>query len=203
MPFYSTMAIIATQDNVSANYATNTWWCEADDLTALQSFHDELVTFYTTVDDMFSNLVRGVNGLELTSYLRTDPEPRPPVLTTMANLSPLGGAPLPTEVSLVMSFQGDRMAGVPQARRRGRVYLPFMGEDDNHTDGRPTTAQVTMVANAGDALLTASTAATDWTWLVYSAVEPGYTIITNGWVDNEWDTQRRRGRPATIRTTFS
>jgi hypothetical protein len=203
MPFYSTMAIVKTVDNVLANYATNTWWCEADDLTALQDFHDELVTFYQAIDGGMSNLVGTTNALELTSYLRTDPMPRPPVLTTNATLTPGGGAPLPTEVSLCLSFQGSRMAGVPQSRRRGRVYIPFFGESGNDTDGRPTSGIVGTLAAAGDALLTASGAAATWSWVVYSEVEPGYTVVLNGWVDNEWDTQRRRGRPFTSRTVFS
>jgi len=82
------------------------------------------------------------------------------------------------------------------------VYLPFFGETGNDTDGRPTPAMVTALAAAGGALLTASTAAATWAWLTYSTVAPGYTQVVNGWVDNEWDTQRRRGRAATSRTTF-
>lgn len=203
MPFYTTQAIIRTADNVEANYATNTWTCEADDLTALQLFHDELVDFYEEMDSFFSPLVATTNGLNLVSYLNTDPKPRPPVLMTNANLTVGSADPLPTEVALVLSFQGDKMAGVPQSQRRGRIFLPFLAEGHNGSDGRPNSAIVSALATAGDNLLTASTSAPTWTWLVYSAVAPGYTVITNGWVDNEWDTQRRRGRIATSRTTFS
>lgn len=203
MSFYRTQATIATTDNLVANYATNTWHFEADDLVALGDVHVALTSFYTTIDDLFSSLVRTTNGLTLTSYDMADPEPRPPVLTTTANLNPAAGNPLPTEVSLVMSFQAIRQAGVPQSWRRGRIYLPFLGEDDNHTDGRPTAAAVTALAQAGDDLLAAATADPLWQWVIYSTVAPGWSTVNNGWVDNEWDTQRRRGRRATSRTTFS
>jgi len=202
MPFFSSTATIKTVDNTVANFATNRWHFEADDLTALALAHAALVTFYQAVDTYFSNLVLGLNGLEITAYNDLDPTPRPPVLTTVATIVPSAGVPLPPEVSLCLSFQGTRLAGTPQAQRRGRVYLPFFGETGNDTDGRPTPAMVTALAAAGGALLTASTAAATWAWLTYSTVAPGYTQVVNGWVDNEWDTQRRRGRAATSRTTF-
>jgi hypothetical protein len=202
MPFYFTHAVIRTADNVAANYATNRWWVEADDLTALGDWHTNLSFLYGAMDGFWSNQVAASSNLILTSYNNLDPEPRPPVLENTYNVTPVGTAGLPPEVSLCLSFQGDRMAGVPQARRRGRIYFPFLTSNSNGTDGRPTSTIVDALRDAGDALLTASSSATDWTWVVYSAVEPGYTVITNGWVDNEWDTQRRRGRPPTSREVY-
>ncbi len=202
MPFYFTQATIATADNVAANFATNTWSVDADDVTALGLFHTALDTFYQTVDAYISNLARIANGLELTSYARADPTPRAPVLTNFYTLGPVGSAPLPPEVSLCVSFQGPKVSGQPQARRRGRIYLPFMDEANNGVDGRPSSAMVTAIAGAAGTLLAASNAATTWTWEVFSTVSGGNVTITEGWVDNEWDTQRRRGRKATARTTF-
>lgn len=203
MPKYNSVAIIKTADNVEANYATNTWHFDADDLTALALCHAALATFYQALDAYMSNLVKTTDGLEVTSYAMADTKPRAPVLTSLTTLAPAGSAPLPTEVALCLSFQGVRSSGAIQSRRRGRVYLPFFDETSNFTDGRPASAFVTAVAGMGQTLLNASDSAGTWTWETYSTVEPGWVPVDNGWVDNEWDTQRRRGRPYTSRVTFS
>lgn len=204
MPTYRTQAVIATADNVSANFATNTWHVLAPDLTELALWHSALVTFYQTVDNYMGNLVRGSDGLLLKSYDLADPSPRAPVLTFEADLTPVAGTPLPPEISLVMSFQAPQESGISQARRRNRIYLPFIVDSTNDTGGRPSAALVTALANAGDALLTASGPTSgDWQWVVYSPTDDAIDVVDNGWVDNDWDIQRRRGRPATSRTLFS
>lgn len=203
MPFYTVQVTIPTADNTAANYASNTWHFEADDLTALQLCFNALKTFYNTMTGSMSSMVRQT-GWEFKGYDDSDPMPRYPVLTETWSLTGApSGAPAPPEVALCLSFQGDKTSGVPQARRRGRIYFPYVDASTIHTDGRPTTGLTSTLNAAGDALLTASLAAASWAWMVFSVVSPGYTSVTNGWVDNEWDTQRRRGRKATARDVFS
>lgn len=203
MPFYTTQVTIPTVDNDVANFATNRFHFEADDLTALALCHGQLQTFYNSWRPRMSDLARQ-NTWTIKSYDDTDPEPRAPVLETIFNLTTApAGAPLPPEVSLCLSFQGSRQSGVPQARRRGRVYLPFITAASNDTTGRPSAAAITVAQGMGQALLTASDAAATWSWLTFSAVAPGYAQVTDGWVDNEWDTQRRRGRRYTSRSLFT
>ncbi len=202
MPTFRTQVTIRTADNISANFATNTWHCLAPDLVELALWHSALTTYYQAVDVRMSTVVGTTNALQMKSYDLADPEPRAPVLTFAANLSP-SGAPLPTECSLVMSFQAAQSSGIPQARRRNRVYLPFFNTGSNFTDGRPAGAVLTDVTNAGAALLAASGPSSgDWQWIVYSPTDNQFDLVDNGWVDNEWDTQRRRGRAATSRVTF-
>lgn len=202
MPFYQVMCTIPTVNNVNADYATNTFFFEADDLTALGLVFDELEAFYSGLVTFFSDQVRQ-NNHELKAYAMLDPEPRAPVLERTWSLpSAPSGNGLPPEVALCLSFQGDRMSGVPQARRRGRVYIPFPDAALTVAPGIPNSTAINTVMTVGDTLLDASDAAATWTWVVYSRVEPGYTVITNGWVDNAWDTQRRRGRVPTVRTVF-
>lgn len=204
MPDYITTAIIKTADNVAANYATNTFHFHADDLTALQLAHNSLVTFYNAIDTNFSDLVNvAANGLEIVSWDFDASPPRAPVLRTFGTLAGVSIGPLPTEVSLCISFQGTRISGVPQARRRGRIYIPFLQEGANDATARPSSGLVTSLATAAQALLTASDAAATWAWEIWSAAGPGFVTVVDGWVDNEWDTQRRRGRKATSRTTFT
>lgn len=204
MPYYTSQAIVKTLDNVQANFATNTWHFFADDVAALGSAHTALLAFYAAVDQYMSALVSGAAGsIEIVAYNDEDAPPRAPVLRTTSFLVPGTGDPLPTEVSLCVSFQGSRLSGVPQARRRGRIYLPFMNEANNAADARPSTGLVVGVVAGAQGLLSASDAAASWNWVTYSTVAPGYATVTDGWVDNEWDTQRRRGRSSTSRTTFT
>lgn len=202
MPLYRTQVSINTADNIAANFATNTMHVFAPDLVELALWHSALVTFYQSIDIHFSNLVRASDGVTMKSYDLSDPEPRAPVLTFDGNLT-VGGSPLPTEVSLVMSFQAPRSSGINQARRRNRIYIPFISQASMGTDGRPSAACVSAIVTAGGDLLAASgPTSADWQWMVYSPSDDDYDLVDNGWVDNEFDTQRRRGRQATSRSTF-
>lgn len=202
MPNYRTQVTIQTADNLSANFATNTWHCAAGDLTELGLWHAALTTFYTTVDGEMSDLVKQTGGLQMKSYDLADPEPRAPVLTAGANLS-TAGAPLPTECALVLSFQAVKQSGVPQARRRNRVYLPFLKATNNDSTGRPSATLISAVDGAATTLLAASGGGgASWVWTVYSPTDNLMEEVNDGWIDNEWDTQRRRGRKATSRSVF-
>lgn len=205
MPFYRFQQSIQTADNVAANYATNTFHFFADDVAALSGVVTAVAAFYNGLSDRFSSLVRQ-NGHTYKIYDLADPEPRAPVLEGGWNFTVApASTPMPPEVSLCMSFQATKQSGVPQARKRNRIYLPFIRVDQQNTDGRPTAAMVTDLALAGDALLAASDAATTWIWSIFSTIIPinAAPPVNNGWVDNEWDTQRRRGRVAVSRTIFN
>jgi hypothetical protein len=149
------------------------------------------------------------NGHTVTVYDMDDPEPRAPIDTHTFNLpaNPTGD-PLPGEVALCLSFQAATQSGQPQARRRGRVYIGRL-DTQSMSSGRPDTALQQDVALAGQALLDLSDTEADWSWVVYSptlaaAGDPTpYNVVTNGWCDNAYDTQRRRGLLPTSRTTFS
>lgn len=141
-------------------------------------------------------------GHTLTAYDMADPEPRVPIWEVgwTFDAAPSGNA-LPTEVALCVSFQASKVSGSPQARRRGRLYLgPF--EDAVNTDGRPGSSFVTGAAN-GLKAFAEDLAAGFCSLLVYSRVdEIGRTAI-NGWVDNAFDTQRRRGLDPTVKTAVT
>jgi hypothetical protein len=53
------------------------------------------------------------------------------------------------------------------------------------------------------ALQAAFTALTlDTTWSVWSEANQTASPVRDGWVDDAWDTQRRRGLDSSARTTF-
>lgn len=200
---YNVQVVIPTADNLLANFATNTWHFTTVTEPDLEDVFDALEDFYNDMNTYMSTMVRQT-GWVFKAYDIDDPEPRAPVLTRTWDLtSSVTGAPLPPEVSLCLSFQATKVSGTPQARRRGRVYLPFLDTGTMGTDGRPTPTVVTNIASYGADLLAASVASTDWEWIIYSRVAPGIASVADGWVDNEYDTQRRRGRAATSRTTFT
>jgi len=205
MPLYRFQQSIQTVDNVAANYAINTFHFFADDVTALSGVVTAVTAFYNGLSDRLSSLTRQ-NGHTYKIYDLADPEPRAPVLEGGWNFTTApSGSPLPPEVSLCMSFQASKASGVPQARKRNRIFFPFIRATECGTDGRPTPAFVTDLAAAGDTLLASSDAATTWAWQIFSTIVPlnASPPVNNGWVDNEWDTQRRRGRVAVSRTVFN
>jgi hypothetical protein len=102
-----------------------------------------------------------------------------------------------------LSFQGTPLSGTPQSRRRGRIYFGPFRTSGLNTQGRPAAGLITSLVNAGDALLAASDAAANWQWVIWSPTTGLEVGVANGWVDDEFDTQRRRGRVPTARTTFS
>jgi hypothetical protein len=203
MGYYTAQLTIPTADNVAENYATNTLHFFANDDTVLPTISTAIKTAYGFFNPQISNMARSSNW-QIKWYDDVDPIPRAPVLTDTFTVSGLSGAAgLPPEVALCVSFQGAQESGVRQARKRGRVYLPFLIAGANDTTGRPSSACMTAAVALGNSLLDASTGAATWHWVSFSKVAPGYAEILNGWVDNEFDTQRRRGRKATARTVFT
>lgn len=206
MPYYHAQTSIGTVSNLTADYATNnTYWNTSDPLL-LPVIGATLKAAYDLWRPQMGSNVRQTNHVTK-FYDREDPEPRAPVLTYVWSLATApAGTNLPPEVSLCCSFQGNLESGQPQSRRRGRNYLPFPSSAALATDGRPATTAINAAVAWGDTLLEFSKTPGNPSWVVASSYGvPGEfdTLITNGWVDNEFDTQRRRGRDATARTTFS
>lgn len=202
MTNYRVQMVLKTTDNNPTNYITNTWAVAAVDQTALLDFISELVVFYRAITALYPSTIQQ-NNHEYKAYDMLDPEPRAPVEEgTWSFTSAPSTDPLPPEVALCLSFQAVKISGVPQARRRGRVYIGPLRASIT-ADGRPTAGAISLLRNAADALYDAGVAtAGDWNWAVYSTVLGGTAEVANGWVDNEFDTQRRRGRTPTTRNVF-
>lgn len=114
-------------------------------------------------------------------------------------------ADLPLEVSVVASFAATGGVGVAGARRRGRVFLgPFTANISTTVSGLPApNASIrTPIVGASFDLATDSTAA-DIPLAVWSRADKGAYGVIRGWVDNEFDTQRRRQVDATARDSWA
>lgn len=203
MPNYSAQVTIFPESNIAADAMVNTFSFSAVDDTDLPDIATALETRYQALTGVFNEQVRETGHL-IKMYDRADPVPRAPRFEDTFNLSsnPVG-SPAPPELALCVSFQASPFSGIPQARRRGRVYLGFFDVAVIGTTGRPSSTLNTAAVAFGQGLLDASQAAPDWEWVVWSTTNGAPYIITNGWVDDEFDIQRRRGRLPTGRSLFS
>lgn len=201
MPLYRYQVSIAMASGNPKDSAQNVWHAICTDETAALVFATWLNTFYTSIDGVYSNLV-ATTGHRVKVYDLADPEPRAPVIDDPLGAFTVGGAPLPTEVAYCVSFEAPRQSGQPQQSRRGRIYVGPLAASMVGSDGRPSSAFMTTVGDAIDALLTSSQGSADQSWAVYSRKNEVAIEVTDAWIDNEFDTQRRRGRAATSRTTF-
>jgi len=203
MPDMRAQVILKTADAVPENYITNSWAFQGTDvLTNTTGITTALKDFY---DDFGSYISPSItqNGHMVKYYELPGSVPNYPFEEDSWNLAAApSGTALPSELAVCLSFQGDRQAGFPQARRRGRVYLgPF---DTGATSGdRPASALLTALGTAAATFAANIDALTGQNlWAVWSPSDQVTVPITDGWIDNAWDIQRRRGVVYTSRTTF-
>lgn len=194
----------AIDSGIPEDRPVNTWAFTAVDKSTPVSdeITDDLIAFYNAVSGAFSGIY-AQNGHVIKFYDLADPQPRAPYYERTFNLtSNPTQSPLPSELAICVSFQGNRVSGQDQKRRRGRVYLGPLatGQNDN---GRPLGTTLTAINAAADDLLTASNGSANYAWCVYSRTDDAMVVVTNGWVDDAFDVQRRRGLAPTTRRTFA
>jgi len=204
MPDIRCQVILHTADAVPENYISNSWAFNGialgtDDtamVTLMKDFYDDL-----TASTLSSTIAQNGHDVKLSQL--PGAVPNYPYFEGTFNLAAApSGTPLPTECAIALSFQGTRDAGQPQARRRGRVFLGPWSTTAN-TAGRPAAAVLTSIANAATTLKASAAIISDTDgWCVWSVADQAMVAVDNGWIDNAWDTQRRRGLVYTSRTTF-
>lgn len=193
---------IKATSGIAEDSAQNVWHFLCANLTTpFAAIETALINFYRTIEGIYPATI-AQNGHRIRQYRLDEPEPRAPVRDSNFNLTnPTSGTAMPPELAVCLSFQGARVSGTSQARRRGRVYLGPL-DTAMFTGGLLTAAVQTSVAGAATNLLTASVGSGDWEWSVYSRMDSVTVPVTNGWVDNAPDVQRRRGLAATNRLTW-
>lgn len=201
--------IIPHDTNLAENAVTNTWYfgTASEPLpTDIADVRTKLTSFYSGAGgpaSMMSSRYQPENAI-VKQYDMADPEPRVPIDTwadTNWTASPAGTTDLPSEVAVCLSFAADTPSGAIAARRRGRIYLgPWtVGDAISGDTGRVNTTLIsTLISRA--TVLVQDDAVTSWQ--VWSTVDQAGRDVTHGWVDNAFDTQRRRGLAATTRSTF-
>ena len=170
-------------------------------------------TDYDNVRDMLADFYGEFEGYLAGTYLQpivgvraydlADPKPRVPKYESIFELPAMSAAEaLPHEVALCASFHSAYVSGEPAARFRNRKYLgPFT--ENGSSEGRPATGLIDAVVTAMENLAAASAASATWTWVQHSDTDNESRPVVGGWVDNAWDTQRRRGVGSTLRSLWS
>jgi hypothetical protein len=113
--------------------------------------------------------------------------------------------PMPYEVALTMSFY----AGQNQPRKRGRIYLGPLSTralTNNLNIPIPNAQLMNTIKNRATGAINTTEPVT-WVMVTKGGTSPPFEaanarVITAGWTDDAWDTQRRRGLAASTRKVF-
>lgn len=169
----------------------------------LQRFYDlDTGGALSAIADYLSPVMAGTAVVKC--YDLADPIPRVPFYTGALTIAGNTGQALPEEVAVVLSYQGARVSGISQASRRGRLYIGPLSTSAQAAGAptRPSAGFRTVLGVAASRLVTDAT--TDGhVWIVWSPTLASAADVTDGWVDNAFDTQRRRGAAATTRTLWT
>lgn len=141
-------------------------------------------------------------------YDMADALPRIPVFESgVMSMSTMGsgtGVGLPSEVAACLSFRATPVPGVSPASTRGRIYLGPLDTEVN--SGSSTTTSVIESGFCGSATqagreLALAAIINDFEWVIWSPTTATAYPIEHIWMDNSFDTQRRRGHAATARVS--
>lgn len=192
-------------------------------VAALDAFYnDPVAPSVNPVTDFLSDFLDGANG-RIKIVNMSDPKPRFPIRDQAFPLTIPAGNGFPNEVSIRLSWEGAKVAGEDQARKRGGVFIGPVKSSVGAAgtgDYRVSAAVQTVLNNAAKRLSEASEAAALWTWVVHSAgardnsddtipykerplLPEAFTPVVKGWCDDSFDTQRRRGRKASARASWT
>jgi hypothetical protein len=117
---------------------------------------------------------------------------------TAGNFIALNG---PGEIALCLSYY----CSFNTKRYRGRNYIPFawiynhQGVSAAPPASRPVAAQQQAALDFFNLVYKPVKTSSNWQWVLKSPTDKAFKIITNCWVDDEWDTLRSRGLRGTSR----
>jgi hypothetical protein len=207
--YYSAQVIFRGLSGVPEDVYTNTFYFRNDNFaggheTVADQLRDDLEQFYndppTTVATPVSILAHYSSQVvspevEVRVYDLGQPAPRYPKIRTFTGTIPNTMA-LPSEVAACLSYVSEEN----QPRNRGRIYLgPLSQSASELADNRAV-----VKLNFRHSALASAQRLIDkptFTWSLWSPTSAQMKQITGLWMDNAYDTQRRRGERATHRYT--
>lgn len=202
---YAVHVELETDTGLPRDRVVNTWAMQAlDGAAAFSDAADAFDAFYTAIASYLGATLVNGSGHRCKIYHLTDIEPRVPVYDEAMSLGGFGSTAMPAEVAICTSFAAAPESGVNPARRRGRVFLGPLAtgvSDASSGYARVDSAVVIGIANATEQLL-ADLIAAQWWLCVWSRVDETLFPVTRGWVENDFDTQRRRQPAPTSRVTW-
>lgn len=193
MAEHDVQVVLHNANGLPEDSYVNTLHFEVNAPDTLAGLAAGLNSAYDTISDRLASIV---NGMTVKIY---DPGPNPggPVYQE-SFATPLGGSGTgPTEVALCLSYATTDNPDSSLPRRRGRIYLGPLSLL-NVLDERPSNALIQELLTFGEDLASIGTAG-NTTWLMLSRADNSYHKIESIWMDNAWDTQRRRGSRPNLR----
>ena len=206
---FKVQAVMQGKSGLPEDRFVNSFYFRKDAVLA-SAFYDavseQLSDFYFAVPSGASRtLASFMSGfledqLELRFYDLGQQPPREPHIVQVENQAFSGSNNgMPLEVALCLSYYADR--SLP--RKRGRLYLgPFNNGAASGQVGSPAADLLQTVSKLGTDLLSIGGLGNTATWVQVSRAAAAASVVTAGWVDNAFDTQRRRGEAPSARTTF-
>jgi len=208
MPNFRVMAVFQAFTNLPEDRFVNTFHfsdpfnSEIEVMSAVHDFYEgDRPSTKPLADHLSPTILR---PYEIKVYNLADPEPRVPEIfaQTLPDRPLQSSTGVPEEVAICVSYHG---APPRTARRRGRIYFGPLGSTGEEVFPASSAAftrvpdpLITDLIDAAEQLIAAGVG-----WCVRSTVPAeNFVPITGGWVDNRFDTQRRRGPEVSLRTTF-
>lgn len=114
---------------------------------------------------------------------------------------------MPNECAIVLSYRsgtGTTGGGTSDKTRRGRIYVgPFQtGAIDTGGPTEDSTPSPLLLDRIREGAANVESSSLPLTWVQYSRSVNRMAVVTGGFVDAAWDTQRRRGMKAASRLTW-
>lgn len=153
-----------------------------------------------------------VDVYDITAHLNGSPHGSP-VYTQTFDPNTSGPDSLPDEVAVCLSYHSAYGTDVefgpatrPRARDRGRIFFgPLMRgaveEDGITSEPFPATNLRLDLKAAATTLMGDGTGEAE-TWSVWSRTDATLKAVVGGWIDNAFDTQRRRGNAPDFRNIW-
>lgn len=223
MGSYLVQVTLQHTDAAESTDAVNTFHFRKRTVTDNFTFIQEMVEdFYTrndadptnTVSAFLSPRIRRDVPALVKIYDDNAPDIGGPIHTGSFPLTaPLSNVALPEEVAVCASFHAEPVLGLRKSSTSGRVFIGPLNDaaQTPSSGGRPDGAIIQALIAAMQELHDASSNAVDeHRWSIYSRTAderldwdgPTEFPVIGGFVDNAFDTQRRRGLDPSTRSTW-
>jgi hypothetical protein len=156
-----------------------------------------------------ANLACTIQKYSLTAPLAGTGVSGPPLLTQGFTLPVALGSSAPQEIAVGLSYHATYSSipehgphSRPKARYRGRIYFGPVVTTAMTQDGTTKRCFVAPTVVTDLKAAAAKLLADQPTWGVYSRVDRIIRPVVGGWIDDEFDVQRRRGTTAISRNPW-
>jgi hypothetical protein len=195
MPLYKFQVSVAADSTAPRDRIVNTFHLNREAILNPGPLGGDALA--TDCCNMFRDAWYGPTREITTKIYNVGSPPNYPVGQKTINMGLAPASAGPREVSLCLSYYGAR--NLP--RTRGRLYLPIYASIHGTAFGvRPVGSVRTSALGVATGI--AALGGIDMDWQVYSPTTGDHENVQVAYVDDEWDTQRRRGLRPTTRSSM-